>query len=375
MIYDVVVIGASSSGLYAAEILAKNGQRVVLFDREESFTPAARTYIITPGLLRVMPEVEPELISHTINTIEVQAGEERAEIQLFSPDLIIDREQLITILKTRAENAGVEIHLGSEFVGLKSITEGTGILIQSRGEERLIKANYLIGADGVSSTVAKAVGLPEHQVVPLLQAEITLPDEWDPGVTKVWFEVKDTPYFYWLIPESGTSGVVGLIAEPGADIRTLLDRFLNKNNFQPLAYQAGQAALHIPGSNLEKRIGDLTTLLVGDTAGQVKVTTVGGTVTGLSGARAAAKTILNGVPNRKARGEVQRELDIHYFIRHLLEKMDQTDYIRLIQSITPAVKSFLNKYDRDAMRRQFWKLPLIQPRFIPLGLKLLLRRK
>ena len=374
MKYDVVVIGASSAGLYTAEILAKNGQRVVLFDREEMFAPNVRTYIITPGLFRVMPDVEPELIWHTINTIQVQAGEERAAIQLSSPDLVVDRRQLITTLKTRAENAGVEIHLGSKFVGLKSNTEGTQILIQSGREERLIKASYLIGANGVSSSVAKAAGLPSPQVVPLLQAEMALPKQWDPRVTKVWFDLQDTPYFYWLIPESETKGVVGLIAEPGADIRKLLDHFLDKNNFQPLDYQAGQAALHAPGAKLERRVGDLTVLLVGDAAGQVKVTTVGGTVTGLSGAGAGAKAILNGIPYRETRIQVQRELDIHYFIRHLLEKMEQENYVRLIQSITPAVKSFLRKHDRDAMRRQFWKLPLIQPHFIPLGLKLLLSR-
>ncbi|MCK4489534.1 MAG: hypothetical protein KAU23_04700, partial [Anaerolineales bacterium] len=66
---------------------------------------------------------------------------------------------------------------------------------------------------------------------------------------------------------------------------------------------------------------------------------------------------------------------VHWFIRELLEKMDQKDYERLVKLISPNVQSFLCRYDRDAMRRQFWKLILIQPRFIPLGLQLLLRCK
>ncbi|NQS92468.1 MAG: hypothetical protein HQ574_08675 [Chloroflexi bacterium] len=113
--------------------------------------------------------------------------------------------------------------------------------------------------------------------------------------------------------------------------------------------------------------------LVGDAAGQVKVTTVGGTVTGLYGGKAAAEAILKGSTFRKAYQNGQGELDLHLFIRNLLKKMSAEDYQRLIRDISPAVQSLLSRYDRDAMRRHFWKLPFLQLDFIPLGLKLLLR--
>src|SRR5207245_203225 len=32
-----------------------------------------------------------------------------------------------------------------------------------------------------------------------------------PDTTRVWFIPQDTPYFYWLIPESSTQGALGLI--------------------------------------------------------------------------------------------------------------------------------------------------------------------
>ena len=376
MKYDVVVIGTSSAGLYAAEILAKSGKRVAVFERAESFAPETRTYIITPGLFRVMPETDSDLIRHEITAIHLQAADACAVIQLSSLDLIVERVQLITTLLNRAINAGVEIHFGSEFKGLTTESGTTNrIKILSKSDEKLIKADYLIGADGITSAVGKAADLPNPPTVPLLQVEINLPSSWDPGVTKVWFDIGDTPYFYWLIPYSETKAVVGLITQPGANIRVLLDRFLAENNYHPLAYQSGKAALYSPGNRIESRVGDLKILLVGDAAGQVKVTTVGGTVTGLSGGQAAACSILDEVPYRKTRLGVTRELDLHFFIRKLLGKMDQKDYERLVESISPPVQSFLSRYDRDSMRSQFWKLLLIQPRFIPLGLKLLLRRK
>jgi len=373
--YDVVVIGASSAGLFAAEILAKSGKRVAVFERAESFAPDIRTYIITPGLFRVMPDVESELILHEINAIYLQTGRESAVIQLSSPDLIVERVQLITTLLNRAKSAGVEVHFGTEFKGLITKNGITRVNVLSNSTETLIEADYLIGADGVASTVGKAAGLPDLLTVPLLQVEINLPENWDPGVVKVWFDYEDTPYFYWLIPDSETRAVVGLIAQSGANIRVLLDRFLTENNFYPLSYQSGKAALYSPGDRIESQVGDLKVMLIGDAAGQVKVTTVGGTVTGLSGGQAAACAILEEVPYRKTRKGVTKELNLHFFIRQLLEKMDQKDYVRLIGLLSPTVLSFLSKYDRDTMRQYFWKLLLIQPRFIPLGLKLLFRRK
>ena len=107
---------------------------------------------------------------------------------------------------------------------------------------------------------------------------------------------------------------------------------------------------------------------------QVKVTTVGGTVTGFSGGQAAASAILDEVPYRKTRQGVTRELDLHFFIRQLLEQMNQKDYERLVGLLTPAVLSFLSRYDRDTMRQYFWMLPFIQPAFIPLGLKLFISK-
>ncbi len=117
MIYDVVVIGASTAGLYAAEILALHGKKVALFDRKILINPDLRTYIITPGFERIVPDFDQNLIRHKTGSIQIQAGEEVRSIQLSAPDLIIERSQLITNFLSRATKAGVEIFQESEFVG------------------------------------------------------------------------------------------------------------------------------------------------------------------------------------------------------------------------------------------------------------------
>ena len=47
---DIAIIGASSSGLFAAEKLALAGKKVGVFEREKELNPTRRTYIITPYL-------------------------------------------------------------------------------------------------------------------------------------------------------------------------------------------------------------------------------------------------------------------------------------------------------------------------------------
>ena len=62
--------------------------------------------------------------------------------------------------------------------------------------------------------------------------------------------------------------------------------------------------------------------MVGDAAGQVKVTTVGGTVTGIEGANAAARAILKRTSYRHELSSLKRELDLHWFIRVMLDRLD-----------------------------------------------------
>jgi hypothetical protein len=62
------------------------------------------------------------------------------------------------------------------------------------------------------------------------------------------------------------------------------------------------------------------------------------------------------------------------FIRTLLQRMSAEDYTNLLKAINPTVKTLLSEKDRDSMRWHFWKLPFLQPKFMALGLSLLLRR-
>ncbi len=201
-----------------------------------------------------------------------------------------------------------------------------------------------------------------------------LPADWDPAVSQVWFDVDDTRYFYWLIPESPGHGVVGLVGDGRQNTQTLLLRFLNRLNLQPLAYQGAQIAMHHPRLRPWGQVGAAPILLVGDAAGQVKVTTVGGTVSGLWGAAAAVRSLLHDIPYPRALRALKRELDLHWGMRLLLERLDNPGYDRLVRAVNPAVQGFLSQHNRDAMAGVIWRLPLLQPRLLTVGFQMLFNR-
>lgn len=370
---DVAIIGASTAGLYAAQQLTKAGKQVALFESQAILEPSRRTYIITSGLRRVLGEIPPSQILHCVETMAVESQTARVAISLREPDLVLERKQITQHFSQKARDAGVEFYPGHTFKGFQT-QHGTTLLhfeAQEKGRV-LVEAKAVLGADGVNSTVAQQAGIPLPASVPLLQAEVPLPADWDPTLTKVWFDTNDTRYFYWLIPESTQRAVVGLIGEDHKPIKPLLDGFLEAHDFKPLKYQTGRAAMHHPRLCPWAEVEDVPVYLVGDAAGQVKVTTVGGTVTGFWGAQAAIRSLLKETSYQRELRPLKRELDMHWYMRSLLERLDNPGYDRLVRLITPAVGRFLARYDRDQMAKNFWKLALIQPRFIPLGLRLLL---
>jgi flavin-dependent dehydrogenase len=228
-----------------------------------------------------------------------------------------------------------------------------------------------VGADGAASRVARVAGWPAQTTVPLVQAIVRLPHDMPADTTRVWFIPDDTPYFYWLIPESPTQGVVGLIGEQGPATRRALERFLERKHLEPIEYQAARIPVYSKWIPVRRRLGGGDVYLVGDAAGHVKVTTVGGIVTGLRGARGVAEAILNGGPGRRLRA-LRRELDLHLLIRRAIHNFTQAQYSHLVDLLNAGARQELEAQTRDEPGRVLWRLCLHQPRLLLLGLRALL---
>ena len=51
---------------------------------------------------------------------------------------------------------------------------------------------------------------------------------------------EDTPYFYWLIPESPTRGALGMIGESAPIHGGNLEKFLEKRKLEPVEFQGAR---------------------------------------------------------------------------------------------------------------------------------------
>lgn len=366
---EVLVIGASGPGLLVAAEVARAGLPVGVYEQAERLAPQARTLIVTPALTQALGFVPESAILHRVGSFELRSNGTLARVELETPDLIIERAELIRLLAARAERAGARLHYGWRFCGFEVEHGRTVAVLVERGSSRVLRrpARAVIGADGAASAVARAAGRRSPPRVTNLQARVALPPGVAPETSCVWFAPEETRYFFWLIPESAETAVVGLAHDHPAETRPALDRFLRARGWEPLAYEAARVPLYAPGWREGFRVGDAEVHLVGDAAAQVKPTTVGGTVTGLWGARAAAAAIRGSRSHRHQRARLHRELAAHWLLRWMLNRFREDDYSALLRSLNGRVRALLRARSRDAIAGGFWSLVAREPRLVLLA--------
>jgi flavin-dependent dehydrogenase len=377
----VAVVGGSAAGLFAASLLARGGRSVRVFERVEALEPTTRTLIVTDRMRGLLGAPAERSIVNEIRRFELFTDGRSANIALNRPDLIVERRALIQTLADDARQAGASIELGRRFHALHPNGAGLSLEVEQcvGGHREEISAGTVVAADGVSSRVARAAGWPRLETAPLVQALVPLPKDMPPDTVRIWFIPHETPYFYWLIPESPTRGALGLIGENGPGVRNHLERFLEKRKLDPIEFQGARVPVYSRWVPVRRKISGADVYVVGDAAAQVKVTTVGGIVTGFRGALGVAQAILNAGtrPSWRSGRELRalrRELDLHLLLRRSLHHFQQADYSRLVDLLNDPAKQSLSQYSRDEAWKVLWNVCLRQPRLVLLGIRGLLMR-
>jgi flavin-dependent dehydrogenase len=125
---------------------------------------------------------------------------------------------------------------------------------------------------------------------------------------------------------------------------------------------------------VRRQIGNGEVYLVGDAAAQVKVSTVGGIVTGFRGALGVSQALLQNGKSRELTA-LRRELGTHWLIRRALHNFAQKDYSQLVDLLDVSTRQSLGEINRDESTRLLWNVVRRQPRLVLLGLRGLLMGK
>lgn len=346
----VAVIGASISGLYVAWRLSPF-REVKVFEAGGG-PEVSRRLIVTSSFLRYWKAPLPPVLNQ-VKAYRFVTYQGEAFLPLREPDLVIERRDLIRTLLSSLRLKGISLFEGWAFKGF----EGQALVFQTPKGEETIQADWIIGADGASSTVRSVLGafLPS---VYLVQAKVSLnKGHWDSGTSVIWLYPDLTPYFIWLFPDSPKTAVLGLIANSPFDAHRALKDMLLKEGFDPIGYEDGWVSLFEPRFQPERG----RVLLVGDAAGQVKVTTVGGTVSGLRAALACERALLKGRSYKRELLPLWFELLSHYWLRRWLDLTGPS----FIGGILPWIRrGILEPINRDQLLYSLPLLGLKRPRLV-----------
>src|SRR5262249_4096671 len=344
---------------------------VRVLDSKPELDPAPRSLIVTHHFRNLLGPAAAASVKNESRRLELFSDGRSAPIALRDPDLIIERARLIPALAAEGQHHGAKFSFDTRFLGLGPNARALRVEVETGGRKEELHADHLIGADGATSRVARTAGWPPVETVPLVQAIVSLPKDCPADTTRVWFVPDDTPYFYWLIPENEHRGALGIIGEgSGQETKRRIEHFLDKKGMKPLEWQGARIPVYRKWVPVRRRVGNGEVFLVGDAAAQVKVSTIGGVVTGFRGAQGVADTLLE-LGSTELRS-LRRELGTHWLIRRALHYFQQKDYSQLVDMLNVSTRESLGTINRDESTRLLWNVIRRQPRLVLLGLRGLL---
>lgn len=371
----IVVVGAGPAGGFSAYLLAKAGYEVSVFEEHATIgEPVACTGVVTGDVLSQRLQLPKELIVNRIAKARIIAPDkEYVEVKLKN-DIIIDRAGLDKYISEMARGEGADYFTSHRFEtfeygnsGNSSKKNGRKRIIaavkdKTRNEIKKIETDYLVGADGPVSAVAKAAGLfGNRQFYSGIQ--VTIPVANDNVID--FYPSKEG--IAWVVPENEKVARVGIAARKEANsyFRKFITAVAGKDyDKKIISWQAGPIPLYNPGLKSATKEGRI--LLVGDAATMVKAPTLGGINQSLMGAEAAAAAIIEKKDYEKLwKKKMGRDLYLSLLMRKAMERFSDRDYNKLVATFTKEKnRQLLEKYDRDVPTKFALKLLMREPKLL-----------
>ncbi len=291
--YDALVVGAGPAGSATAIHLARAGARVLLADKARFPRDKPCGGGLTGRALRHAPcDVEP-VVEHVVHGMIVRVRYRAKTGRTSAAPLIrmTQRQRLDLHLAEQAALAGADFRDGVAVAELELGDES----VTARVGRDVVRASYIVGADGANGVVARSAGIVDG-IVRGVALEGNVP--WgtlqkSPYDETAWVELGVVPGGYgWVFPKGDHANLgVGGWMEEGPRLRKHLDRLACAHGVEPSALES------VRGHRLPMRVlGTSATrgriLLVGDAAGLVDPLSGDGIYEAFVSAQLAAEAIV-----------------------------------------------------------------------------------
>ena len=173
---DALVVGARCAGAATAMLLARRGVRVLAVDRSALGSDTLSTHaLMRPGVMQLerwgvldtlrraqTPRVGRTVFQYGTEKVDVAIKPRFGVGALYAPR----RSLLDRVLADAARENGAEVRHGLSVVGLTRSEDGAvsgAVIRDGAGATQVVQAGIVIGADGVGSRVARAVGAQTYE--------------------------------------------------------------------------------------------------------------------------------------------------------------------------------------------------------------------
>ncbi|MBI2151102.1 NAD(P)/FAD-dependent oxidoreductase [Candidatus Woesearchaeota archaeon] len=358
---NIAIIGAGPIGGYAAYLLAKSGHQVSIYEEhKEVGKPIQCTGLLTSDFEQFKLPTNDYLVN-IFQGLEITSPKGDTT-SLKQKEYLVDRHKFDSFFVEKAKQAGAKVHLQHSFLR----KEGSNIIIKDliQKKEQCLRPDLVIGADGPLSPTAKAYGFyhPERENYYGLQAVVK--GKFESGKYETFFGQEICPgLFAWLVPESTTIARIGLATQEKAKV--YFDKWLTQiskeRNLKIIEKQAGLIPLYNPKQILQKD----NCYLLGDAAGFVKATTLGGLVPGLRQAEILTDCINHKRNYRRSLRPLRLQLWLHLQIKKVMDKLPDKELNRLISYLNqPRIQNTLSKYTRDNPLPLVFNIFIREPRLL-----------
>lgn len=297
--YDVIVVGAGPGGSIAAKTCAEGGLDVLLIEKRQEIGDPVRCAegLSREGLKRhikpdkkwIAAEIKGSKIISPDGT-EIKLSENATSQKT---GYTLERKVFDRALAQQAASAGAEVMVKTRATGLLHSNDSvSGIKAMHMGETHEIKANIVIGADGVESKIGRWGGINTTMKPDDIEVGAQfLVSNIDAGeYSKFYMGGEYAPGGYlWLFPKGDCTanvglGILGSNSEKGKAL-ALLRKFMK--NHMPDAKILEMVVGGVPVGGPVKQTASDGLLLIGDAARQSDPLTGGGIINAMDAGKIA----------------------------------------------------------------------------------------